>query len=98
MKNTLKIQKATGNLGILTPGLGAVATTFIAGVLAINKGFAQPIGSLTQMGRIRIGKRTKVNKPYIKNFIPLQNMKTVTKSLSLGPYTAVGMNMIEGIV
>ena len=61
-KNKVNVQKATGKLGILTPGMGAVATTFMAGVMAVNKGLSDPIGSLTQMGRIRIGKRTKKNK------------------------------------
>ena len=74
----MKISKPTGKLGILLPGLGAVATTFIAGVYASNKGLASPIGSLTQMGRIRIGKRTKKNnKKLIKDVIPIQDLKKV---------------------
>mgnify|MGYP001549535622 FL=1 len=52
------IQPAEGKLGILIPGLGAVATTLIAGVEAVKKGLSQPIGSLTQMGHIRLGKST----------------------------------------
>ncbi|MDQ3846568.1 MAG: inositol-3-phosphate synthase, partial [Bacteroidota bacterium] len=56
MHNT--IEKAEGKLGVLLPGLGAVATTLIAGVEAVKKGLAQPVGSLTQMGNIRLGKRT----------------------------------------
>ena len=55
------IAPATGKLGVLLPGMGAVGTTFIAGVLAIRKGLAQPIGSLTQMGTIRLGTRTDDN-------------------------------------
>jgi myo-inositol-1-phosphate synthase len=66
-----KPAKATGILGVLTPGLGAVATTFIAGVEAIRKGLAEPIGSLTQMGTIRLGKRTENRVPAVKDFIPL---------------------------
>lgn len=66
-----KPAKATGKLGVLTPGLGAVATTFIAGVETIRKGFAEPIGSLTQMGTIRLGKRTENRVPAIKDFVPL---------------------------
>lgn len=54
-----QIRNAEGKLGILIPGLGAVATTLIAGVEAVKKGLAQPIGSLTQMGNIRLGKRTE---------------------------------------
>ena len=52
-----KIEKASGRLGVLMPGLGAVSTTFIAGTLAIRKGLSKPIGSLTQMGSLRLGKR-----------------------------------------
>ena len=56
------VQPAKGKLGILVPGMGAVATTFIAGVEAVKKGIAQPIGSLTQMSNIRIGKRTEISR------------------------------------
>ena len=62
---------ATGKLGILTPGLGAVATTFMAGVESIRRGHAKPIGSLTQMATIRLGKRTEHRSPLIKEFVPL---------------------------
>ena len=62
---------ADGRLGILIPGLGAVATTFIAGVEAVKKGIAKPIGSLTQMGNIRLGKRTENRFPRINEFVPL---------------------------
>ena len=55
-------------------GLGAVSTTFIAGVEAIKKGLAEPIGSLTQMGTIRLGKRTDNRVPKIKDFVPLANL------------------------
>src|SRR5438477_2497163 len=65
---------ATGKLGILTPGLGAVATTFIAGVEAIRRGHAKPIGSLTQMATIRLGKRTENRSPLIKDFVPLASL------------------------
>lgn len=66
-----EIAPATGKLGILLVGLGAVSTTFVAGVEAIRKGFAKPIGSLTQMGTIRLGKRTDNRSPKIKDFVPL---------------------------
>ena len=69
--------KPTGKLGILLPGMGAVATTFVAGVYAVNKGMELPIGSLTQLGRIRIGKRTENNKPMIKDVVPIQPLKNV---------------------
>jgi myo-inositol-1-phosphate synthase len=71
------IQPAEGKLGILIPGLGAVATTLIAGVAAVRKGIAQPIGSLTQMGTIRLGKRTENRIPKIKDFVPLADLNDV---------------------
>ncbi|MBN1571236.1 MAG: inositol-3-phosphate synthase [Acidobacteria bacterium] len=66
-----KIAPAQGKLGVVIPGMGAVTSTFIAGVEAVKKGFAKPIGSLTQMGTIRLGKRTDNRIPMIKEFIPL---------------------------
>ena len=72
-----QIQPADGKLGILLPGLGAVATTMIAGVEAIKKGISQPIGSLTQMGNIRLGKRTENRFPKIKDFVPLANLNDI---------------------
>jgi myo-inositol-1-phosphate synthase len=72
-----QIRKAEGKLGILTPGMGAVATTLMAGVIAINKGISKPIGSLTQMGNIRLGKRTDNRNPLIKDFVPLANLKDI---------------------
>src|SRR6266700_5266281 len=68
------IESAKGKLGIMIPGMGAVATTFVAGVEAIRKGLAKPIGSLTQMGTIRLGKRTDALSPKIKEFIPLATL------------------------
>jgi myo-inositol-1-phosphate synthase len=75
----IKVEKPTGKLGILLPGMGAVATTFIAGVYAVNKKLSTPIGSLTQMGRMRIGRRDKdkISKPLISEVVPLQNLKNV---------------------
>ena len=73
----MNVEKASGKLGILIPGLGAVGTTFIAGVYAINKQMAKPIGSLTQMGRIRLGKRTSVNKPLIKEVVDIHPLEDV---------------------
>ncbi len=66
-----EIAPATGKLGVLLPGMGAVATTFIAGVEAARRGLAKPIGSLTQMGTVRLGKRTDGRSPMIKDFVPL---------------------------
>jgi len=68
---TEQVKSANGKLGILMPGLGAVATTMISGVAAVKKGLSKPIGSLTQMGTIRIGKRTEKKEPKIKDFVPL---------------------------
>ncbi|MBW2472947.1 MAG: inositol-3-phosphate synthase, partial [Deltaproteobacteria bacterium] len=68
------IAPAEGKLGVLMPGMGAVATTFISGVLAARKGFAAPIGSLTQMSHIRLGKRTDDRNPLIKDFAPLATL------------------------
>jgi len=72
-----QIQPADGKLGILLPGLGAVATTMIAGVEAIKKGISKPIGSLTQMGNIRLGKRTENRFPKVKDFVPLADLNDV---------------------
>jgi myo-inositol-1-phosphate synthase len=69
------VQPAKGKLGVLCVGLGAVATTFIAGVELIRRGKAKPIGSLTQMGTIRLGKRTEGRAPLIKEFVPLADLK-----------------------
>jgi len=70
----INIADPKGRLGVLLPGLGAVSTTFIAGVEAVKKGIARPIGSLTQMGTIRLGKRTEKRVPKIKDFVPLANL------------------------
>jgi myo-inositol-1-phosphate synthase len=68
------IKPATGKLGIMTVGMGAVCTTLIAGVEAIRKGLAKPIGSISQMGTIRLGKRTENNTPLIKDFVPIAKL------------------------
>ncbi|MEO7272320.1 MAG: inositol-3-phosphate synthase [Vicinamibacterales bacterium] len=77
MKNPAKIAEGTGKLGILLVGMGAVSTTTIAGVLAIRRGLAKPIGSLTQMGTVRLGKRTEGRAPLIKDFVPLASLDDV---------------------
>jgi myo-inositol-1-phosphate synthase len=68
------IAPAQGKLGVLLPGMGAVATTFMAGVEAIRKGLSRPIGSLTQMGTVRLGKRTENRVPRIGEFVPLATL------------------------
>ena len=74
MSDNIIIEKPAGKLGVLLPGLGAVATTFIAGVMAVRKGIARPFGSLTQMGTIRLGKRTDKRVPMIKDFVELAGL------------------------
>ncbi len=68
------IRQPEGKLGVLTPGLGAVATTFMAGVESIRRGLTRPIGSLTQMATIRLGKRTEQRSPLIRDFAPLASL------------------------
>ncbi len=70
----IDIKPASGKLGILTPGMGAVATTFYAGVIAARRGLAEPFGSLTQLGHIRLGKRTEARNPLIKDFVPVASL------------------------
>ena len=72
-----QVAPATGKLGVMVIGLGAVATTMIAGVEAVRRGLAKPIGSLTQMGTIRLGKRTDAKSPLIREFVPLADLNDV---------------------
>jgi myo-inositol-1-phosphate synthase len=74
VSNPIDIAPTRGKLGVLLVGLGAVSTTFIAGVLAIRKGLAKPIGSLTQMGTVRLGKRTDNRSPKISDVVPLASL------------------------
>src|SRR5436309_500812 len=71
MRRPLSIQPPKGTLGVLTPGMGAVSTTFMAGVELVRKGCALPIGSVTQLATIRLGKRTERRTPLIREFVPL---------------------------
>ena len=77
LKKAVNVKPAEGKLGILLPGMGAVATTFIAGVQAIRRGLGKPIGSLTQMGHIRLGKRTDNTSPAIKDYVSLANLDDI---------------------
>jgi len=70
----VKIRPAEGRVGVLLPGFGAVATTFVAGVECVRRGLAKPVGSLTQMNTIRLGKRTEGRTPLIKDFLPLASL------------------------
>src|SRR5882672_5191774 len=74
MPTPVDIAPAQGKLGVLLVGMGAVSTTTIAGVLAIRKGIAKPIGSLTQMGTVRLGKRTEGRSPKIGDILPLSSL------------------------
>jgi len=71
----VRIAPAEGKLGVLIPGMGAVTTTFIAGLEAIKRGIGKPIGSLTQLGTVRLGKRTEGRSPAIRDFVPLANIE-----------------------
>src|SRR5215203_6081435 len=77
LQKGVNVKPAEGKLGILLPGMGAVATTFIAGVQAIRRGLGKPIGSLTQMGHIRIGKRTDGNSPAIRDYVSLAKLDDI---------------------
>ncbi|MCP4131431.1 MAG: inositol-3-phosphate synthase [bacterium] len=76
LKNN-EIKKAEGKLGIVIPGLGAVSTTVIAGICLIRKGLNKPIGSLTQMGRLRVGKGEKAQDVFIKDFVSLTDLHDI---------------------
>src|SRR6202035_2583353 len=75
MRRPVSVAPPKGKLGVLTPGLGAVGTTFMAGVELVRRKQSVPIGSLTQMGAIRLGKRTDNRVPKIKDFVPLANLE-----------------------
>jgi len=77
LKKGVDVKPAQGKLGILLPGMGAVATTFIAGVMSIRKGLGKPIGSLTQMGHIRLGKRTEGNSPRIQDYVSIAKLDDI---------------------
>ncbi len=74
MKRPTRIQEPSGKLGVLLPGMGAVATTFIAGCLLARRGLASPTGSLTQLGRIRLGRRNEEREPFIRELVPLAKL------------------------
>ena len=76
-QNAADIKPAKGKLGIMVPGMGAVATTLIAGVEAVRRGFAKPIGSMTQMGTIRLGKRTENRYKKVNELVPLAGLDDI---------------------
>jgi len=73
-ESNVQLAPADGKLGVLIPGIGAVSTTFMAGVEAVKRGLGLPIGSLTQLATIRLGKRTDGRSPYIRDFVPLAGL------------------------
>src|SRR5919199_887314 len=75
MPEPREIEAPRGKLGVLMPGMGAVATTLVAGVELIKKGLGEPVGSLTQLGTIRLGKRTENRVPRVKEFVPLAGLE-----------------------
>lgn len=75
--NKPTVKPASGRLAILTPGMGAVSTTFMAGVIAARKGVAKPIGSLTEMGYMRLGKRTEQRQTLIREFLPFARLEDI---------------------
>jgi len=77
LKKGVDVKPAQGKLGILLPGMGAVATTFIAGVMSIRRGLGKPIGSLTQLGHIRLGKRTDNDSPAIRDYVSLAKLDDI---------------------
>ena len=88
----INIAPASGKLGVLTPGMGAVATTFIAGVLAARQGLAAPIGSVSQMAHIRLGQKNEERNPLIKDFVPLAGLD----DLVFGGWDPITSNALEG--
>ena len=94
MQKPTEIKPAEGKLGVLLPGFGAVATTFVAGVEGTRRGIAEPIGSLTQMNTIRLGKRTEERTPLIKEFVPLTDLE----DLVFGTWDPIPDNGYESAV
>ncbi len=91
MEKPAKIAPPKGRLGVLMPGMGAVSTTFMAGVELVRRGKAKPIGSLTQLGTIRLGKRTDGRSPLIKEFVALERLS----NLAFGGWDAFPDNSYE---
>src|SRR5438093_11997103 len=77
MRRPAAISLPKGTLGVLTPGMGAVSTTFMAGVELVRKGLALPVGSVTQLATIRLGKRTEGRSPMIREFVPLEKLDSL---------------------
>ena len=91
MNKPLDIAPATGRLGVLTPGMGAVASTFIAGVIAARRGLTAPIGSVSQMAHIRLGDRESDRNPLIREFAPLAELDDIV----FGGWDPISPNVLE---
>ena len=91
MTDPVTIAPATGRLGVLTPGMGAVASTFIAGVIATRAGHAVPVGSLSQLARIRLGTRAEERNPLIREFVPLADLGDIV----FGGWDPISPNALE---
>jgi myo-inositol-1-phosphate synthase len=86
-----QIAPATGKLGVLTPGMGAVASTFIAGVIAARQGLKPPIGSISQMAHIRLGTKEENRNPLIREFVPLAELDDIV----FGGWDPISPNALE---
>jgi len=91
MPEPFDIAPATGKLGILTPGIGAVSSTMIAGVISVRNGLSAPIGSITQMANIRLGRREEGRNPKIRDFVPLASLD----DLVFGGWDPISPNALE---
>src|SRR5262245_27664808 len=91
MHRVNQIDTPKGKLGVLLPGMGAVASTFLAGCFLARKGLAEPVGSLTQLGTIRLGKRTDNRVPMIRDFVPLAGLN----DLVFGGWDVFPSNALE---
>ena len=85
------ITPAVGRLGVLTPGMGAVASTFIAGVISARRGLIPPIGSISQMAHIRLGDKAEKRNPLIKDFVPLASLDDMV----FGGWDPLSANILE---
>src|SRR4029078_9299899 len=85
------ISSASGKLGVLTPGLGAVASTFVAGALSARNGHTVPVGSLSQVAHIRLGERSEDRNPLIRDFVPLARLD----DLVFGGWDPISPNALE---
>src|SRR5207245_3485101 len=99
MRRPTGIAPPRGTLGVLTPGMGAVSTTFMAGVELVRTGCALPIGSVTQLATIRLGKRTARRSPLIREFVPLEKLDNlVFGGWDLFPDTAYERDRKAGVL